>query len=266
MEGRIQLGEDGTLRQKLVPAVERASIILDLVAEAKRYPTVSDLARETGLPKSTVHGLCTTLTHLGLLMRRSDQTYVLGPHLLKWSNAFERQTDIAAEFAALWDQSDALNDTIVSLCILDELDVVFIAARQRSALERFAVRPGMRLPAAFCAAGKAILARWPDHDIQRTLKSFPAPLTERSVADVGALMREIRQIRAEGVAVEVGQCHRGVTNFGAPVLNSLNQTVAAVLVSVGAENVPEQVMRDLATHASGLANRLSRRLGAETGV
>ena len=259
------MDEEGTLRQKLVPAVERASIILDLVAEAKRYPTVSDLARATGLPKSTVHGLCTTLTHLGLLTRRSDQTYVLGPHLLKWSNAFDRQTDIAAEFAALWDQSEVVNDAIVSLCILDELDVVFIAARQRSALERFAVRPGMRLPAAFCAAGKAILARWSDHDIQGAFKSFPAPLTERSVADLGGLLDEVRHIRAEGVAIETGQCHRGVTNFGAPVLNSLNRTVAAVLISVDAEEVPEAQMRDLAAHASGLAARLSRRLGAEIG-
>jgi IclR family transcriptional regulator, blcABC operon repressor len=266
MDRRIQLDEDGALRQKLVPAVERASIILDLVAEAKRYPTVSDLARETSLPKSTVHGLCTTLTHLGLLMRRSDQTYVLGPHLLKWSNAFDRQTDIAVEFAALWDQSDTLTDAIVSLCLLDELDVVFIAARQRSALERFAVRPGMRLPAAFCAAGKAILARWADHDIERAFKSFPAPLTERSVADLSTLMEEIRRIRDRGVAVEIGQCHRGVTNFGAPVLNSLNRTVAAVLISVDTEDVPEKPMRDLVALASGLANRLSQRLGAEAGV
>ena len=260
------MDEDGTLRQKLVPAVERASIILDLVAEAKRYPTVSDLARETGLPKSTLHGLCTTLTQLGLLMRRSDQTYVLGPHLLKWSNAFDRQTDIAAEFATLWDQSPVVDDAIVSLCILDELDVVFIAARQRSALERFAVRPGMRLPAAFCAAGKAILARWPDHDIQRVFKSFPAPLTELSVPDLGGLLQEIQQIRADGVAVEIGQCHRGVTNFGAPVLNSLNRTVAAVLISIDAEDVSQAVTRDLAAYASGLAGRLSRRLGAEAGV
>lgn len=258
------MSEDEPLRQKLVPAVERASVILDIVAGAKRYPTVSDLARESGLPKSTVHGLCTTLTHLGLLMRRPDQTYVLGPHLLKWSNAFDRQTDIAAEFAALWDQSEQLHDAVVSLCILDETDVVFIAARQRSALERFSVRPGMRLPAAFCAAGKAILARWPDHDIQRALKAFPAPLTERSVADIAALLAEIRAIRSDGVAVEVGQCQRGVTNFGAPVLNSLNRPVAAVLISIAAEDIAAQAADAFSDHVYTLAARLSRRLGADT--
>lgn len=248
---------------KLVPAVERASIILDLVSASKRYPTVSDLARETGLPKSTVHGLCTTLLHLGLLIRRPDQTYVLGPHLLKWSNAFERQTDIAAEFAALWDQAEGFSDALVSLCILDELDVVFIAARQRGASERFPVRPGMRLPAAFCAAGKAMLARWSDHDIQRAYKNFPAALTELSVRDVPALQEEIREIRAGGSAVEIGQCQRGVTNFAAAVTNSLNRTVAAVLISVDGEDPGPRERQAFGDHVRTLAGRLSARLGAE---
>lgn len=257
------MSEDEPLRPKLVPAVERASIILDIVAGSKRYPTVSDLSRETGLPKSTVHGLCMTLAHLGLLMRRPDQTYVLGPHLLKWSNAFDRQTDIAAEFAALWDQSEHLDDAVVSLCILDETDVVFIAARQRSALERFPVRPGMRLPAAFCAAGKAILARWPDHDIQRVFKALPPPLTERSVTETRVLLEEVRRVRADGIAVDAGQCHRGVTNFAAAVLDSLNRTVAAVMISVEPEEPDEAASKRLRANALGLAASLSRRLGAD---
>lgn len=256
--------DDVAQRLKLVPAVERASIILDIVSASKRYPTVSDLARETGLPKSTVHGLCTTLAHLGLLIRRPDQSFVLGPHLLKWSNAFERQTDIAAEFATLWDQAEDIGDGVVSLCILDELDVVFIASRQRTALERFKVRPGMRLPAVFSAAGKAILARWTDHDIQRALKSFPDPLTERSVETLKDLLAEMHLIRTQGVAVDEGQCQRGVTNFAVAVVNSLNQTVAAVLITVDAEDLAPDAAAALGEHARTLAGRLSQRLGAET--
>lgn len=257
------MDEEESTRLRLVPAVERASIILDIVSASKRYLTVSDLARETSLPKSTVHGLCTTLLHLGLLIRRPDQTFVLGPHLLKWSNAFERQTDIAAEFAALWDQTDEFRDSVVSLCILDETDVVFIAARQRSALEHFTVRPGMRLPAVFCAAGKAMIARWPDHDIHRALKAFPERLTERSITDVGEFLEELKAVRADGVAIDVGQCQRGVTNFAAAVLNSLNRTVAAVLISVNSEDLPEDAVREFSASARGLATRLSQRLGAE---
>lgn len=260
------MGEQEFLQQKLVPAVERASIILDIVALSKRYPTVSELARETGLPKSTVHALCMTLVQLGLLIRRPDQTYLLGPHLLRWSNAFERQTDVAAEFAALWDQTEVAPDTIVSLSIPDEADIVFIAARQTHALGRFPLRPGMRLPAPLCAAGKAIVARWPDYEIFRTFGDhFPDKLTERSVGSVSDLVREVQDIRGRGhgVAIEAGQCEAGVTNLAAAVLNSLNRPVAAVMMSVEGEDLPASRQNEVARTVSDLAERLSRRLGAD---
>ena len=52
--------------QKLVPAVMRAAQILDQVAQSVHESgkgsadglKLSDLARRTGLPKSSVHGLC----------------------------------------------------------------------------------------------------------------------------------------------------------------------------------------------------------------
>lgn len=261
------MGEQESLQQKLVPAVERASIILDIVAAAKRYPTVSELARATALPKSTVHSLCMTLVQLGLLIRRPDQTYILGPHLLRWSNAFERQTDVAAEFATLWDQTEVAPDAIVSLCIPDEADVVFIAARQTHALGRFPLRPGMRLPAPFCAAGKAIIACWPEYEIVRTFgDNFPEKLTAQSVDDVNSLVAEIRQIRARGVAVEIGQCEEGVTNLSAAVLNSLNRPVAAVMMSVEGESLPDASRQQLTQTVAELAARLSHRLGADVAV
>ena len=255
--------EQQSARQKLVPAVERASQILDIVAAAKRYPTVSELARETALPKSTVHGLCTTLVQLGLLVRRPDQTYLLGPHLLRWSHAFERQTDVATEFAALWDQTEIDLDSIASLSIPDDADMVFIAARQAPSFRRFPIRPGMRLPAAFCAAGKAIIACWPDYEIFRAFSGgLPERLTDHSVASLDGLIAEVQEIRARGVAVEAGQCQADITNIAGAVLNSINRPVAAVMLSVESEALTEDDRRGFEATIASLAARLSHRLGA----
>ncbi|MBZ9887207.1 helix-turn-helix domain-containing protein [Mesorhizobium sp. BR1-1-3] len=44
------------------------------------FPTLSDLARELGIARSSAHALCSTLgVHLELLIRRGDQTFQLGP-------------------------------------------------------------------------------------------------------------------------------------------------------------------------------------------
>lgn len=261
------MAEQNNQQQKLVPAVERASLVLDIVAAAKRYPTVSELARATGLPKSTVHGLCTTLVQLGLLIRRSDQTYLIGPHLLRWSHAFDRQTDVAAEFAALWDQTDIAADSVASLCIPDNADVLFIAARQAPSFRRFAIRPGMRLPAPYCAAGKAIIACWPDHEIFKMFgDGLPERPTDRSVGSVEALVAEVRDIRTSGISVEVGQCQAEITNFAGAVLNSMNRPVAAVMLSVESEALRDEETRLFEDTVKSLAARLSYRLGADVAV
>ncbi|MCB1380225.1 MAG: helix-turn-helix domain-containing protein, partial [Alphaproteobacteria bacterium] len=86
-------------KPNLVPAVERASRILDLVARTRSYLSLSELSRDLGIAKSSVHMLCNTLVRLELLIRRPDQTFQLGPHIMRWSNAFTQQSDVAAEFA-----------------------------------------------------------------------------------------------------------------------------------------------------------------------
>ncbi|MBN8979005.1 MAG: IclR family transcriptional regulator [Rhizobiales bacterium] len=249
--------------QKLVPAVERAAGILDLISASKRFLTVSELSRETNLPKSTVHSLCVTMTQLGLLIRRSDQTYVLGPHLLRWSNGFDRQTDVATEFALLCDDAPLLEHATASLSVPEEADMVFIAARQTLGGNRFAARPGMRLPAAFVAAGKAVLSLSADFDVRRSYADgFPAPLTENSVSSLDELLKELGRARETGVVNDIGQCIEGVTNISAPVLNALNKPLAAIMLSAPSELVEGPQMEELSHLVISLANRLSHRMGA----
>lgn len=250
--------------QKLVPAVERAAEILDLVSSSRRFLTVSELARETDLPKSTVHGLCGTMVQLGLLVRRPDQTFVVGPHVLRWSNGFDRQTDVATEFALLCDEISIPEHATASLSVPEEMDMVFIAARQAAAGNRFAARPGMRLPAVFVASGKAVLSLLPDFEIRRSVAgSFPAPLTDKSVRGVDELLLELKEARTEGIFTDVGQCIDGVTNISSPVMNAVNKPLAAVMLSAPSELVEGTALHNVSSVVASLASRLSRRMGAE---
>ncbi|NKC50836.1 helix-turn-helix domain-containing protein [Ochrobactrum cytisi] len=82
--------------QKLVPAVMRAAQILDQIAKSTQEGgkgsadglKLSDLARRTGLPKSSVHGLCQTLVHLKLLKLNSDGSFTMGSQSVRWANVF----------------------------------------------------------------------------------------------------------------------------------------------------------------------------------
>jgi DNA-binding IclR family transcriptional regulator len=207
------------------------------------------------------------MAELGLLIRRSDQTYAIGPHVLRWSNGFDRQTDVATEFALLCDETSIPDFATASLSVPEEMDMVFIAARQATASNRFTARPGMRIPAALVASGKAFLSLSADFEVRRLIGGmFPTPLTDKSVRGVEELLEELKDGRAEGVCRDIGQCFDGVTNISSPVINALNKPLAAVMLSTPSELAEGAAMDELSHAVVSLANRLSRRMGADVSL
>lgn len=67
-----------------VPAVSRATAILNFLAAVRSPQSVSAIARETGYPKTSSHGICNTLVELRLLFRGVDGTYWLGARVAEF--------------------------------------------------------------------------------------------------------------------------------------------------------------------------------------
>lgn len=250
---------------KLVPAVERATRILDLVAKSRTYQSLSDLSRELKIAKSTVHNLCRTLVDLNLLIRRPDQTYQLGPHLMRWSNAFTRQSDVAAEFASIWDKETEMPGATITLTVFEGSEVVYIAARNSAVSHSlFDFRAGMRLPAAFTATGKSFLSYMSDFEVRRLFPDgLPEPRTPYSVQSIDKLLEELRETRARGYSIDNQQVAEGIICFGASVLDSRNVPIAGVAVSLLAEDVTEKDSQRIIANVRRIASRLSVRMGAD---
>ncbi|MCC0020006.1 MAG: IclR family transcriptional regulator [Nitratireductor sp.] len=250
---------------KLVPAVERATRILDYVARNRNHPNLSELARELGLAKSTAHTLVQTLTELNLLIRRSDQTYQLGPHLMRWSNAFTRQSDVATEFASIWDKETEMPGATITLTVLEGAEVIYIAARN-SAVSHSLVdfRAGMRLPAAFTATGKSFLSYMSDFEVKRLYaEGLPEPRTVHSVQSMGQLLEELSEIRKRGYSIDNQQVADGIICFGASVLDSRHLPIAGVAVSLLIEDVTNKDREHIIENVKRIASRLSVRMGAD---
>ncbi|MBB4065976.1 IclR family transcriptional regulator [Gellertiella hungarica] len=247
------------------PALERGARILDIVARSRTFLSLSDLSRELKIARSSVHSLCQTLVNLELLIRRSDHTFQLGPHVMRWSNAFTLQSDVATEFAAIWDQETGLPGATITLTVQDGVEVVYIAARNsersRTGME---FRVGMRLPAAFTATGKAFLSHMSDYEIRRLYaQGLPEARTPHSVRTVDNLLAELRDIRRDGYSCDEEQIAEGMVCFGATVLDSRNRPIAGVAVSLSmdAEAVAER--GTIIENVLQMAARLSHRMGAD---
>ena len=247
-----------------VPAVLRAVRILDVVAQSSTFMSVSELARRLDLPKSSVHGLCMTMANLGLLSHRPANGFGIGPHVMRWANAFLNQTEITQEFTRLWDTLNILPRETITLSILEGSDVVYIACRNSDAPLGVTFRIGMRLPAAFTATGKAMLSTMPDDEVRRIMGgSWPEPLTGRSVKRIETLLKELAEARQRGFSIDDGQIRDGMHCFGAPVRDSTGRSVAGVAVSILESEVNERTVSAAGGAVRSVADQLSERLGAD---
>jgi len=252
-------------KAKYVPALERGTRILDLVARSRSPLSLSDMARELNLARSSVHTLCHTLVNLELLIRRNDQTFQMGPHVMRWSNAFTTQSDVAAEFAAMWDQETELPGATITLSVLEGPEVVYIAARNSDVSHSLIeFRAGMRLPAAFTATGKAFLSHMSEFEVRKLFPDgLPPGRTPKSVQDIEVLLGELQDVRKNGYSCDDQQVAEGIVCFGASVLDSRNRPIAGVAVSLPTEALANGDRGQVISNVQRIATRLSHRMGAD---
>ncbi|PWE54957.1 IclR family transcriptional regulator [Metarhizobium album] len=252
-------------KAKYVPALERGTRILDLVARSRSPLSLSDMARELKLARSSVHTLCHTLVNLELLIRRNDQTFQMGPHVMRWSNAFTTQSDVAAEFAAMWDQETELPGATITLSVLEGPEVVYIAARNSDVSHSLIeFRAGMRLPAAFTATGKAFLSHMSEFEVRKLFADgLPPGRTPKSVQDIEVLLGELQEVRRSGYSCDDQQVAEGIVCFGASVLDSRNRPIAGVAVSLPTEALESGDRGRVISNVQRIATRLSHRMGAD---
>ncbi|MGL1919894.1 MAG: IclR family transcriptional regulator [Hyphomicrobiales bacterium] len=252
-----------TKNPKLVPALVRGTQVLDIIAKSKKSLNVTDIANELQFAKSSIHGICVTLTELNLLHKKPDQTYRLGPHIMRWSNRFMQETDVATEFASIWDESTTLPGATITLSVLEDTEVVYIAARNAELSAGFDFRIGMRLPAIFTATGKSFLSHKSDSEVRRLLKNkIPAPLTKHSNQNIDALLAELALVRLKGYSVDNQQVTEGMVCYGASVVNSLNQPIAGVAVSLSIEAIETFGEKHIIESVKDISQKISLRLGA----
>ena len=227
------LAASGTEAKALVPAVSRALALLERLAETREPMSLARLVSDLALPKSSVHGLCSTLVSFGYLRRQSDGAFLIGPRVMGLAEAFVSGTDVAREFNALWaDRGSAPEETVV-LSVLSGGDSMYVAVRNSARPLGLAFNVGMRLPAHLSGSGKAMLAQMPAANVSRLLADKVGHrLTQKGPRTLEALFKELALSRRRGYSIDDGGIREGVYSFGAPVFGASGDVAAGIAVCI----------------------------------
>lgn len=221
-------------RQPGIQVIQRASAILDALSEAQASLSLGQLARKTGLARSTVQRIVEAMQDIGWVTPPSPNGGVLlGPGLTKLAAIGGLPAQLAILHAHLERLSAELNETVdLSIRLLDRaLFVDQVTAHQRL---RAVSAVGETFPLYCCANGKAMLATLPDPLIESLIgTSFPA-LTDRTITAVPALLEQVAEIRATGTSYDREEHTMGICAAGR-VVPTADGGFAAVSIPLPAQ-------------------------------
>jgi DNA-binding IclR family transcriptional regulator len=242
--------------------VVRTLDILELFLQGGSL-NAADVVRGTGLPRSTVHELLTTLTSRDYLAKDEAGQYSLGVALLHLGNAYAERFDLLGSAnEAARELSEATKET-TSVAIRQGAQVFYLAKVERRTVMQTPSNIGQRLPASCTALGKALLAAVPDEALEAL---YPEPeqlprMTERSIATLDALRADLALTRRRGYATENGESTFDLHCVAVLVHDVYSNAVAALSVSVPDVRWEDRTEQEWARLVTEAADEFSLRLG-----
>ncbi|WP_333629752.1 IclR family transcriptional regulator [Agrobacterium cavarae] len=256
----MQNDEPDSSSAQTVPALRRAVGILDILASGKNL-TAAEIARALGLPKSTAHGLLAVMSELDLVARSPDGTLKIGPHPLRWANAFLSQLDVVTTFQEVLARDRKLDPYTVTLTVREGAEVVYVGCRNSDQPLGQTFRIGMRLAAPFTATGKILLSDLKREELDHLLADFPKPLTQRSVRTVEELEKELELTRERGFSIDDGQIREGMICIGAALRDHSGSAVAGIAISMLRSEASDDRISELGAQLQVIAKGMSEGLG-----
>lgn len=246
----------------LVPAVDKAFRVLDVLKVEGREYTIVEIAKEIGLNKSTVQKLLVTLSHYGVVQRdESTKRYSLGIALAEYGRIALQNIDIrqiAKPF--LQTLSERTGETAV-LAVQRGTKVVMVDKREPPVQIRVSSPVGRRYPMTASVMGKTLMAWLTEDRCDEIMRKEGLPaMTPSSITDPAIYRAELAKIRERGYATDHEEFHPEVHGVAAPVFNSRGRIVAALAVGGPAFRMTEDKMENCARKCVELAKELSSKL------
>jgi IclR family acetate operon transcriptional repressor len=248
--------------------VDRVVQLVDLLSESESGLGVVNLAEELGIPPSSVHRLLGDLTrHRVVVQEPESKRYFLGPGVLGWSAAYQKQNNLVSIASAHLSSLRARTLESVFLTEYVAGEAICVATSESSRPLRFFMHVGQRMPYHAAASARAILAFRPVAEVLVALEREALdPFTHSTPTSLPAVLDELARVRRDGYAACNEEMEVGVAAVSVPVRNGLGEVIASLSVVA-----PEQRLRPddrkaiievLAEEAHGISEALGYRSAA----
>ena len=239
--------------------VARALQMLDAFSTQRPALTLSEIARRTGMPLSTVHRFMHELCIWGAVERGEDGMFRIGLRLWELGALAPRSQGLREVALPFLEDLSQITKENVQLAVREGSEVVFIERIAGTGAVPVLTRVGGRFALTATGVGLVLLAHAPSEVQEEVLGKPIERYTSKTVADPGQLRRMLADVRSQGFAVSDRQISMDTLSVAAPVQNRHGQVVAAVSLVVHHGSSKSLALAQLVRTS---ARAISRSLGA----
>lgn len=246
----------------VVPALQRGLELLGQFTRQSPTLTGAELARNLNLPRASVFRILHTLERSGFVERLGDSaSYKLSIGVLRLGFEYLSSMELTEHGRPVVDQLRDASGYSAHLVVRDGRDVVFVVkAPGRSALFH-SIQVGARLPAHATVLGRLLLSDLTMEELLQLYPEKPLPkYTDKTPTNLKQLKALIDGDRAAGYGLSQGGFETGISTVAAPVFNDEQRVVAAVSITVPAQQVTHEQADALIQMVRGAASQLTQRI------
>ena len=246
-----------------VPALERGLEILEALRHHADGLGINEAARLLEIPVNSAFRILSTLLKYEYVQRDvKSKKFTLSTKLFTIACDHAAETTlIEAALPVMRELRDTLKETVVVSVISGQEGIVLEQVPGLYSF-RFVCDSGARQALHASASTKAILAFLPEADREAILKGVLMPqLTGNTITARDQFLRELRQVKLDGYALDRAEALEGVYCVAAPVFDRQDNPVAAITVTGPGSRLPPERLPEVGLVVKEYARRISETLG-----
>jgi DNA-binding IclR family transcriptional regulator len=247
----------------LINSILRASGILKTFAEGKGSFTLREMAQSMKLDRSTTYRILLSLEKCGLVEKdKKSGGYSLGLGAFEIGSAYQRRADFVPIAKPFMEELALKAQETVNLAVLSGTEILYLDKVDSPRSVGVMSKIGQRNPVYCTSLGKSLLAFQSEEEQARIIAEIEfRPLTPHTITSRKEFLKEMKQIRLQGYALDRREIEEDVECIAAPIRNHIGNPVAAISISGPQKKIQTPREKEYVGWVTEAAERISSRLG-----
>jgi len=253
-------------RRENLSSLRTALRLLGLFTIDRPELNISKMAELLEVGVSTAYRLAGTLVEEGYMVKDpQSKMYRLAASLMGMGHIIVSRTELCAVSAGALTRLVERSGETGHIAVVQDFQVIYLNKIDGAHPVYLMSHAGRKLPVHCTSSGQAIVAFWPEEEIERLIARGLTPSTRNTITDSARFREKLRHIRREGYALSVEELHEGVSSIAAPVRDANGEVVASVSIAGPSRRINRMAIPRLARLVMEAAAEVSARLAEARG-